>query len=117
MHRKKCVQRSGSGFLRTDNQKSWKLIASFVLGPNFYMTRIVARILKLNKQNNEFINFFFIDIFHPADINRVKTDDAYLRRFLMHHDGNLDGALNMLWDACEWRKKFGTNGKNLANYL
>ena len=35
----------------------------------------------------------------------------------MHHDGNLDGALNMLWDACEWRKKFGTNGKNLANYL
>ncbi|EEB18863.1 major sperm protein, putative [Pediculus humanus corporis] len=49
------------------------------------------------------------DIFHPADINRVKTDDAYLRRFLMHHDGNLDGALNMLWDACEWRKKFGTN--------
>ncbi|KAL7299847.1 hypothetical protein TKK_0007181 [Trichogramma kaykai] len=46
--------------------------------------------------------------FHPADINRVKTDD-WLKRFLDHHENNVTEALKMLWDTCEWRRDFGTN--------
>lgn len=48
---------------------------------------------------------------HPTDVDRVKTDDNYLNRFLLHHDNNLDSAFKMLWETCEWRKKFGVNGK------
>ncbi|XP_031828053.1 motile sperm domain-containing protein 2 [Nomia melanderi] len=47
--------------------------------------------------------------FHPADIARIKENKNWLRRFLEHTEQNVDDALNMLWDTCVWRKKFGTN--------
>ncbi|XP_076286455.1 motile sperm domain-containing protein 2 [Lasioglossum baleicum] len=46
--------------------------------------------------------------FHPADIARVEKK-SWLKRFLEHNDYNVDEALNMLWETCIWRKKFGAN--------
>lgn len=47
---------------------------------------------------------------HPADLERVKGSDSWLRRFLLHHDLNQKEALKMLWETVEWRKEFQTNG-------
>uniref|UniRef100_V9I9A0 Motile sperm domain-containing protein 2 n=2 Tax=Apis cerana TaxID=7461 RepID=V9I9A0_APICE len=47
--------------------------------------------------------------FHPADIARVKENNNWLRRFLEHNENNIQESLNMLWDTCIWRSKFGTN--------
>lgn len=49
------------------------------------------------------------DGFHPADISRVKNSDDWLRRFIVHNDNNENAAFDMLWDTCEWRKKYGAN--------
>ncbi|XP_014208541.1 motile sperm domain-containing protein 2 isoform X2 [Copidosoma floridanum] len=47
--------------------------------------------------------------FHPADIERVSSNDDWLRRFLEHNEYNIQDALKMLWESCEWRRNFGTN--------
>ncbi|OAD59468.1 Motile sperm domain-containing protein 2 [Eufriesea mexicana] len=47
--------------------------------------------------------------FHPADITRIKENNNWLRRFLEHNENNIQEALNMLWETCTWRAKFGTN--------
>ncbi|XP_046734885.1 motile sperm domain-containing protein 2-like [Diprion similis] len=49
------------------------------------------------------------DGFHPADIARIRDTDNWLKRFLQHNELNVQEALNMLWDSCDWRKKFGCN--------
>lgn len=41
---------------------------------------------------------------HPADYARINNSDDWLRRFLIHHDLDMNSALNMLWETCEWRK-------------
>lgn len=48
--------------------------------------------------------------FHPKDIERVKSTDIWLQRFLEQEDLNPDASLEMLWKTCTWRKEFGTNG-------
>ncbi|KAK9499411.1 hypothetical protein O3M35_002453 [Rhynocoris fuscipes] len=50
--------------------------------------------------------------FHPKDLNRVSNDDAWLRRFLLHHDLEMRDALNMLIETCDWRKSFKVNEIN-----
>lgn len=52
---------------------------------------------------------------HPADIERVKSSDDWLRRYLLHHDCDMNMAQKMLWDTCEWRKQFGTNELSESN--
>ncbi|KAJ1523416.1 hypothetical protein ONE63_001280 [Megalurothrips usitatus] len=52
---------------------------------------------------------------HPADLARVKNTDDWLRRFLLHNDGDQKESLSMLWDTCKWRKTFGTNDLNEQN--
>lgn len=47
--------------------------------------------------------------FHPADIDRIKLSDSWLKRFLEHHEFNEQEAFNMLWETCTWRSNFGTN--------
>lgn len=47
---------------------------------------------------------------HPQDLNRIKKNDEWVRRFLLHHDLDPTESLKMMWETCEWRKKFGTNG-------
>ncbi|KAF4522258.1 hypothetical protein B566_EDAN011954 [Ephemera danica] len=53
--------------------------------------------------------------FHPVDLARVRHDDDWLQRFLLHHDLDTKEALKMLWDTCEWRKRFGTNDITESN--
>lgn len=63
--------------------------------------------------------FIFISIkpkrkkggFHPKDLERIKTLNIWLQRFLEQQDCDMKASLNMLWETCEWRKNFGTNGK------
>ncbi|XP_014243956.1 motile sperm domain-containing protein 2-like isoform X1 [Cimex lectularius] len=50
--------------------------------------------------------------FHPKDVARVNTDDAWLKRFLTHHDHVMESALNMLLETCEWRKNNKVNDLN-----
>lgn len=48
--------------------------------------------------------------FHPKDIERIKSKDIWLQRFLEQEDLDPDASLKMLWNTCTWRKEFGTNG-------
>ena len=48
--------------------------------------------------------------FHLKDIERIKTKDIWLQRFLEQQDLNMNDALEMLWETCKWRKSFGANG-------
>jgi len=50
-------------------------------------------------------------VFHPLDLAKINNSDAWLKRFLIHTEGNQEEALSMLWSVCEWRKSFGVNGK------
>lgn len=56
------------------------------------------------------ILFFILGGFHPKDIERIKSTDIWLQRFLEQQDLDLKAALDMLWETCEWRKNFGANG-------
>lgn len=49
-------------------------------------------------------------------MDRVRHDDAWLSRFLNHHEGDLNDAFNMLWETCEWRKSMKVNGKRDYGY-
>lgn len=48
--------------------------------------------------------------FHPKDIERIKSKDIWLQRFLEQEDLDPDASLKMLWGSCKWRKEFGANG-------
>lgn len=50
---------------------------------------------------------------HPKDLERVKKDDFWLERFLMHHRGDAEKAHEMLWSAVTWRKEKNINGNLL----
>lgn len=50
--------------------------------------------------------------FHPKDIERIKSKDIWLQRFLEQEDLDPDASLKMLWNTCKWRKEFGANGTN-----
>lgn len=47
------------------------------------------------------------------DIARITESNDWLRRFLEHNESNVQESLNMLWETCVWRTKFGINGKHL----
>lgn len=51
----------------------------------------------------------FLDV-HPKDVERAKTDDKWLKRFLLHHEGNTKLALDMMWTSVTWRKENNVNG-------
>lgn len=59
----------------------------------------------------QFYLYYLTEGFHPADLARVRNTDDWLKRFLLHSELDMQLALQLLWDSCEWRKKFGTNGK------
>jgi hypothetical protein len=52
------------------------------------------------------------DAIHPKDLERVKKDDNWLNRFLLHVDSNQTEALNMMWETVTWRKDFKVNEVN-----
>lgn len=51
------------------------------------------------------------DKYHQADLNRIRIEDRWLSDFLEHNNMNVKDALKHLMETCEWRQKFGTNGK------
>ncbi|CAH1105355.1 unnamed protein product [Psylliodes chrysocephalus] len=52
------------------------------------------------------------DSVHPKDLEKIKTNDEWLRRFLLHQEGNKENALNMMWTAVTWRKEQNVNEIN-----
>lgn len=60
----------------------------------------------------KFFKYVLIGVFsvHPADLERIKSSDDWIKRFLMHHDCDQKEALNMLWETVKWRRDFKTNG-------
>lgn len=49
--------------------------------------------------------------YHDTDLNRIRNDDRWLSDFLVQNDMNMKDSLKHLLETCEWRQKFGTNGK------
>lgn len=47
---------------------------------------------------------------HPKDLDRIKTSDHWLERFLKHNEKNQQMSLEMMWESVKWRKEFKTNG-------
>ncbi|CAG9770597.1 unnamed protein product [Ceutorhynchus assimilis] len=52
---------------------------------------------------------------HPKDLERVKSDDKYLKRFIAHNDNDIGATLKMMWTSLNWRKDFQTNDINENN--
>jgi len=49
--------------------------------------------------------------FCAEDLERVKTDNLWMRRFIAAQENDVTKAVEMLYETCQWRKEFGTNGK------
>ncbi|XP_032291163.1 motile sperm domain-containing protein 2 [Drosophila virilis] len=47
--------------------------------------------------------------FHPIDIDRIRNDHVWLRRFLEMHDLDMETSFNKLWETCTWRQSYGAN--------
>ncbi|KAH8378932.1 hypothetical protein KR009_002140 [Drosophila setifemur] len=45
--------------------------------------------------------------FHPVDIDRIRNDHVWLRRFLEMHDCVLETSFAKLWETCIWRQSYG----------
>ncbi|GFY55796.1 motile sperm domain-containing protein 2 [Trichonephila inaurata madagascariensis] len=54
------------------------------------------------------------DDYEEADIDRIRNDDKYCRRFILHKKGVLEDALEMVDEALRWRKSFGVKDVTLA---
>lgn len=53
----------------------------------------------------------FIDDYEEVDLDRLRNDDKYCNRFILHKKGNFDEALKMVDEALKWRKSFGCKSK------
>ncbi|CAH1155749.1 unnamed protein product [Phaedon cochleariae] len=69
-----------------------------------------------NSQIQDLRNAFLNDLaskgnngVHPNDLERVKTSDDWLQRFLLHNDGDQTLALKMLWTSVTWRLENNVN--------
>lgn len=52
------------------------------------------------------------DLYHPIDIERVRTEDWQVKRFLLDQaDGNEDAAFQALIKALQWKKSFGVHDR------
>lgn len=49
------------------------------------------------------------DEFHPKDLQRLKNSDEWIIKFLNFSDGNMKVSFKQLWEALEWRQKYGVN--------
>ncbi|KAK4004350.1 motile sperm domain-containing protein 2 [Daphnia magna] len=54
-------------------------------------------------------------IAHPKDLERLKNDKDWVRRFLLHHDLDKEKAVNMIIGTLKWRQKFGANDISHSN--
>ncbi|GIY42475.1 motile sperm domain-containing protein 2 [Caerostris darwini] len=54
------------------------------------------------------------DDYEEADIERIRTDDKYCNRFILHKKGKFEEALEMMDEALRWRKSFGVKDVSMA---
>lgn len=47
---------------------------------------------------------------HPKDLERIKSDDYLIERFLLHHKNDVNKSLEMMWASVTWRKQNNING-------
>ncbi|XP_065162606.1 motile sperm domain-containing protein 2-like [Atheta coriaria] len=47
--------------------------------------------------------------YHPTDLNRVRKDDQWLSRFLLHCEKDQAVTITMMKESLEWRKSFKVN--------
>lgn len=55
------------------------------------------------------------DCIHPKDLAKIKNDDDWLRRFILHQEGNIENAHSMMWTSVTWRKEQDVNDINESN--
>ncbi|KAG8200877.1 hypothetical protein JTE90_015781 [Oedothorax gibbosus] len=55
------------------------------------------------------------DDFEEADIDRIRNDDNYCKRFIRMKKGNFENALEMVDEALRWRKSFGVKDVNMGS--
>lgn len=44
------------------------------------------------------------DFFYPEDIQKIATDDWFVKRFLLARNKSVDNAATMMVDALKWRR-------------
>ncbi|GBM16228.1 Motile sperm domain-containing protein 2, partial [Araneus ventricosus] len=53
--------------------------------------------------------------YEECDLERIRNDDKYCKRFILHKKGNLAEALEMVDEALRWRKSFGVKDVNMVS--
>ena len=52
-------------------------------------------------------------LYHPKDINKIKTSDAFIQRFITEHQSpkknNWEEIVAVIIESLKWRKEFGLN--------
>ena len=56
------------------------------------------------------------DLYHPVDIDRVRTEDWQVKRFLLEKEGNEPAAFQALLSALQWKQSFGVHDRPDAHY-
>ncbi|CAL1286375.1 unnamed protein product [Larinioides sclopetarius] len=54
------------------------------------------------------------DDYEENDLERIRNDDKYCQRFILHKKGKLADALEMVDEALRWRKSFGVKDVNMG---
>jgi hypothetical protein len=49
----------------------------------------------------------FLDLYDEEDVDRIRQNDWYVKRFLLARRRNVDEAFDMLRNTLRWRKEFG----------
>ncbi|CAB0000597.1 unnamed protein product [Nesidiocoris tenuis] len=72
---------------------------------------------EIQKLRNRFIEEVQVQglDFHPRDVARANSDDAWLKRFLVHNDMEVEDALTMMKETCKWRKTHQVNDLSVNN--
>ncbi|XP_076341327.1 motile sperm domain-containing protein 2-like [Tachypleus tridentatus] len=50
------------------------------------------------------------DLYDPRDVQRLKDDDFYCKRFIRHQHGDMNAAVKMVKNTFKWRKDKNING-------
>lgn len=77
------------------------------------LTRLKGWIFAIQRELPNDFSLRELGGFHQDDIERIRSTDIWLRRFLEQQDLDPDSSLNMLWETCKWRKEFGANGNKI----
>lgn len=55
-------------------------------------------------------------LYDDEDLERIKLDDWYIERYLLHCKDNYDDAFSMLRESMRWRKSFGVNSLSETDF-